>query len=56
MASPALRSHAENREFSINVIYDFSALPAGSYQLMTTVVDKTTGKAGAFSLPFTLTE
>jgi hypothetical protein len=56
VASPELRSHAENREFSINVVYDFSALPAGSYEVTTTVSDRTTGKSGSFSLPFTLTD
>ncbi|MFL5258665.1 MAG: hypothetical protein ACJ8AS_02855 [Hyphomicrobiales bacterium] len=56
VASPGLRSHAENREFSINVVYDFSTLPAGSYEVTTTVSDRTTGKSGSFSLPFTLIE
>jgi hypothetical protein len=56
VANPGLRSHAENREFSVNVIYDFSALPAGSYEVTTSVSDMTTGKSGSFSLPFTLTD
>ena len=38
VASPGLRSHAENREFSINVIYNFSTLPAGTLPDQRTII------------------
>jgi hypothetical protein len=55
-ANPQLRSRVQNHEFFVKVVYDFSAVPAGEYEVKTTVNDKTSGKAGSFSMPFTLTE
>jgi hypothetical protein len=55
-ANPQLRSRVQNREFFIKVVYDFSAVPAGDYQVKTSVFDKTSGKSGSFTLPVTLTE
>jgi hypothetical protein len=55
-ANPQLRSRVQNHEFFVKVTYDFSAVPAGQYEVRTTVNDKATGKSGSFVLPFTLTE
>ena len=55
-ASPRLRSRVQNREFFIKVVYDFSKVPAGEYEVKTTVNDKTSGKSGSFILPFSLTQ
>jgi hypothetical protein len=55
-ANPQLHSRVQNREFFVKVVYDFSAVPPGQYEVKTTVNDKTTGKSGSFVMPFTLTE
>ena len=55
-ATPQLRSRVQNHEFFVKVVYDFSAVPAGDYEVKTTVNDRTSGKSGSFTLPFTLTE
>ena len=55
-ATPRLRSRVQNREFFIKVVYDFSKVPAGEYEVKTTVNDKTSGKSGSFILPFSLTQ
>ena len=55
-ATPQLRSRVQNHEFFVKIVYDFSAVPAGDYEVKTTVNDKTSGKSSSFTLPFTLTE
>jgi hypothetical protein len=55
-ANPQLRSRVQNREFFLKVVYDFSAAPAGDYEVTTTVNDKASGKSGSFTLPLTLTK
>jgi hypothetical protein len=55
-ANPQLRSRVQNHEFFVKVTYDFSKVPAGEYEVKTTVNDQTTGKAGSFMMPFTLTD
>ena len=55
-ANPQLRSRVQNREFFVKVTYDFSGIPAGEYEVTTAVNDKTSGKSGSFTLPFTLTD
>ncbi len=49
-----LVSHAQNHEFMAKLSYNFSGLPAGEYEVVTTLRDAPTGKKGSFSLPFTI--
>ena len=49
-----LVSHAQNHEFMAKLSYNFSGLPAGEYEVVTTLRDAPTGKKGTFSLPFTI--
>jgi hypothetical protein len=51
-----LDSLEKNREFFAKVTYDFSGLPAGDYDVTTTLTDKATAKSSSFTLPFTLTD
>jgi len=55
-ASPQLRSRVQTHEFFVKVVYRYSAVPAGDYEVKTTVNDRTSGKSRSFTLPFTLTE
>jgi hypothetical protein len=49
-----LVSHAQNHEFMAKLSYNFSGLPAGEYEVVTTLRDASTGKTGSFALPFTI--
>lgn len=49
-----LVSHAQNHEFMAKLSYNFSGLPAGEYEVVTTLRDAASGKKGSFSLPFTI--
>jgi hypothetical protein len=49
-----LVSHAQNHEFMAKLSYNFSGLPAGEYEVVTTLRDATSGKKGSFSLAFTI--
>jgi hypothetical protein len=49
-----LVSHAQNHEFMAKLSYNFSGLPAGEYEVVTTLRDAASGKKGNFSLPFTI--
>lgn len=49
-----LVSHAQNHEFMAKLSYNFSGLPAGEYEVVTTLRDAPTGKSGSFALPFTI--
>jgi hypothetical protein len=55
-SSWTLRSRVANKEFMGKLTYDFAGLPAGDYEVITTVRDKNSDKKAAFSLKLTLTE
>lgn len=48
-------SRSRQRELSASLSYQFSGLPAGSYQIETRFTDEIGGTGSAFTLPFTVT-
>jgi hypothetical protein len=52
----SFRSRVPNKEFMAKVTYDFSGLPPGDFEVVTTANDKNSDKSGEFSLKFSLTD
>jgi hypothetical protein len=50
------RSRFPNKEFMTKVTYNFSGLPAGDYEVVTTARDQNSPKSAEFSLKFTLVD
>ena len=53
-STASLRSRVQNREFMLKVVYTLNGVPAGDYEVVTTVNDKVSAKSGSFTLPFTI--
>jgi hypothetical protein len=51
-AAWALRSRVPNREFMGKVTYNLTGIEPGEYEVITTVRDQNSAKAGSFTMPF----